>query len=569
MYQITGNDLFLTLQKEILISVKLDIYSWDNQYINQITGGIISGNSNITADSAVRRTASLVFIPNYKSRLVIEEEGYFWVDKLVKIELGITNVATQEIVWYKQGTYAFTQASMTYDATTNQITLSCSDLIANLDGTKNGQLGQDTIVIPAYTEDETTGEVITYNTIRNALIYTVDQLGRIKNYKIDDIGEYLGMPQYNDNYLQYREESKVPCKDGHLEPIWNTVPYDLEFSKGTNVLTIIQQLVELYPNYEFYMDIDNNFCCNMIPSCYDDDCVLDDSYMQRILISENTTLDLTQVKNVVEIWGSCIETDYFNNEKCTLSGNTYSVSIAGFKEKYYNGDKVGIRTPATNPSNAKLNVNGFGAIGIYDENTDQPLAPNSLEANEIYVFKIKSKYINRQNIFRAYLMGRYQVHAMAALVDKPTGELDDLVTFDGKTFPRYSEEYFKTIYNCEYVYLDVVPESPFTCQKIGTVLSVLSGSEFENIESSSVGIANAKYQLWQAARLTDNITLTTKLCPFMDVNQKVEYQPHEYDEKEKHQYIVKSLSHDWTNGTTSWTLMRFYPLYMENTVPIN
>ena len=563
MYTITGNDLTLTLQHRMIIKIKLEVYTLDGKYVNELMGGFVEGSSTIDAESDVRRTCSLTFIPSVQSRATIEEEGYFWIDKNVRLSLGIEDTRNGDITWYKQGTYIFTQASMTYDATTNQIQLSCSDYMATLDGTRNGQLGQQIIEVPAYTEDEVTGEVIKYNTIREAMIYTVSQLGRINNYKVDDIGEFLGMPQYNPDYIQYREQSKVPVKDGTLTPIWNTVPYDLEFSSGCSVLDIINELRDLYPNYECYMDIDNNFCCNMIPSCYEDDIMLNNSYMQKIIISENTTVDFTQVKNVVEIWGSSIETDYFNDEGVTLSGDTYVWSNEAMKEKYYNGDKVGARIPSTNPANSKININGFGAIDIYDENTDKPLSANVLEANEIYVFKIKSKYVNRTNIFRAYLLGRYQVHAMAALVSRPDGNPDDLVTFEGKTFPRYSEEYFKVIHNCEYVYLDVIPDSPFTCQKLGVILSVKSGEEFENIESSSVGVANAKYQLWKSARLPDSITLETKLCPFMDVNQKIEYKPAIYDNDEPHQYIVKNITHNWDSGTTSWTLMRFYPLYQD------
>ena len=38
----------------------------------------------------------------------------------------------------------------------------------------------------------------------------------IKDYNIDDVGEYKGMPQYNTNWVKYRQESRVPVKDGSL-----------------------------------------------------------------------------------------------------------------------------------------------------------------------------------------------------------------------------------------------------------------------------------------------------------------------------------------------------------------
>ena len=47
--------------------------------------------------------------------------------------------------------------------------------------------------------------------------------------------------------------------------------------------------------------------------------------------------------------------------------------------------------------------------------------------------------------------------------------------------------------------------------------------------------------------------------PFADVNIKVSYRRN--DTGEINQYIVKSISHDISNGVTSWGLMKFYPLY--------
>ena len=87
----------------------------------------------------------------------------------------------------------------------------------------------------------------------------------------------------------------------------------------------------------------------------------------------------------------------------------------------------------------------------------------------------------------------------------------------------------------------------------------ISGGDYENIESDSLALARAEYENWINCRLTDNITITTKLCPFADVNIKVAYR--RKDINEVNQYIVKNVSHDPSAGTTSWTLMRFYSLY--------
>lgn len=64
---------------------------------------------------------------------------------------------------------------------------------------------------------------------------------------------------------------------------------------------------------------------------------------------------------------------------------------------------------------------------------------------------------------------------------------------------------------------------------------------------------------WKNCRLTDNITITTALLPFLDVNKKVSYRRSDSDVE--HQYIISSISHDFSGFTTTITMYRFYPLY--------
>ena len=99
-----------------------------------------------------------------------------------------------------------------------------------------------TTKIPAYEENGETGEVIKYNIIREAIVTVLRQLGGINNYMVDEVGEYKALPQNNDNWQQYRNEN----------PLWNTIPYDLEFSSGCTVLSILEKLRDLYPNYEMF-----------------------------------------------------------------------------------------------------------------------------------------------------------------------------------------------------------------------------------------------------------------------------------------------------------------------------
>ena len=557
MIQITNRDKKLITQKILELRFKLEIYDENNHVLDTLEGGIVGGSLSINAESDVRRTFNVDIIPNRQFDIRIKENNLIWINRKVKLYIGINDKLRNEYIWYPQGVYVFTNTSITYDVTTNQVSVSCSDMVSKLDGTKNGQLGQQIIKFPAYEEDETTGEVIKYNYLRDQIIITLDQLGRITDYNIDDVGEYKGMSQYNEDWEKYREESKVPVKDGTLMETWNATPFDQEFSSGCSVWNILTTFRDLYPNYEMFFDENGTFVCQMIPSCYEDDIILDNSYLQKIYISENTSIDLTTVRNMCEVWGESIETDFYCDSS-TYSNNVYSCTIEGYEEKYYNGDSIGIKILTANEKEPQLNINNFGNIGIYDDNTEKPLEANRLEPNEIYVFKIRKKYIDKNDVIRAYLLGHYQAHGMNVLTDGTVG--DEFTTTNGVIVKRYSKEYFKEVYACEDVELTIIENSPYTIQKLGEILDVKTGGEYENITSTSLALHRAEWENWKNTRLTDNINLVTKICPFLDVNIKVSYKKH--DEDEEHQYIIKSVSHDFSGGTSNINMIRFYPLYI-------
>ena len=74
-----------------------------------------------------------------------------------------------------------------------------------------------------------------------------------------------------------------------------------------------------------------------------------------------------------------------------------------------------------------------------------------------------------------------------------------------------------------------------------------------------MAVAQSTYNNFVSTRLTDNITISTLLVPFLDVNLKVEYKPMNSDTV--NQYIIDSISHDFENGTSSITMHKFYSLY--------
>ena len=548
---ITQEDLLIVLQHSSnpMLKLKIEVLDEQQKIIGNLECDIQSGSMSINGESDVRRTANFVIQPTLKEKIKLTENSLLWLNKDIRMSVGLYNPRTKQDKYYPIGCYVYTDTSGTYDATTDNLTINCADFMKKLDGTKNGQLGALIISYPAYKENPTTGAVIQRNIIRNAVIETLEKLARITNHRIDDIGEYKAMPDYNESWEKYREEN---------QETWNTIPFDQEFSAGCSVLSILTTFRDLYPNYEMFFDMEaNTFICQLKPMCYEDDIYIDDSFLQRVLISENTSIDMTTVRNVCEVWGQVIETDFYC-ETCSYSNNIYSSTISGYEGGYYNGDTIALKIPVANSAGSKLNVNNFGAISILNEANEEPIKANELKPNEVYTFKIKKTRVDKQDVVKAYLLGQWQVHAINVLTNgRKSGKI--VTSSDGKKYELYSKEYFQKFYNCDHVDFTIIANSPFTVEKLGEIPDVKASGEFENITSNDLAADRAKWENWKNCRLTDNITITTLLMPFLDVNKKVSYKRSDSDRE--HQYIISSVSHDFASFTTTITMYRFYPLY--------
>ncbi len=548
---ITQEDLLIVLQQSAAptLKLKIEILDSNQKIIGNLECGLQSGSMSINGESDVRRTANFTIQPTLKEKIKLTENSLLWLNKDIRLSVGLYNPRTKQYKYYPLGYYVYTDTSGTYDATNDNLTINCADFMKKLDGTKNGQLGALIISYPAYKENEETGEVIEYNIIRNAVIETLEKLARITNHRIDYIGEYKGIPEYNDAWEEYRKEN---------ETTWNTIPFDQGFSAGCSVLSILITFRDLYPNYEMFFDMETNtFICQLKPMCYEDDIILDNSFIQRVLISENTSVDMTTVRNICEVWGQVIDVDFYS-EECTYSNNIYSSTIPGYEEGYYNGDVIGLKIPTANQANAQININGFGAISIMNEATEEPIKAAEMKPNNVYAFKIKKKRVDGKDVVKAYLLGQWQVHAINVLTN---GKKSDkfVTSSDGEEYELYSKEYFQKFYNCERVDMTIIANSPFTVEKLGEIPDIKVSGEFENITSNDLAADRAKWENWKNSRLTDSITLTTILLPFLDVNKKVSYKSSDSDVD--HQYIISSISHDFSGYTTTITMYRFYPLY--------
>lgn len=346
-YIITNEDLERVKGNQIDISLKIEVLQENRSIVGVLQGNLIGGDFTMDANSdSSRRSCDFQIIPDYVTGIFLHQEGLIWLDKAFKIYIGIKD-KKGHYVWYSQGYYYCDSAESTYDATSNTLKLACKDFMIKLDGTKNEYLGALTTTIPAYIEKKDTGEIVKYNIIRDVVIQILKQLAHIENYMIDDIGEYKAMPEYNSNWANYREE----------HPLWNTVPYDLDFEAGCTIFSMLSELRDLYPNYEMFFDTEGSFICHMIPSCYQDDLTYSSEFLRRILISEDFSIDMSSVRNMCMVWGNVIEPDFYT-ETCSYANNIYSSTVENY-ESYRIGDTIAVKIPSVNNANCFLKKMGW------------------------------------------------------------------------------------------------------------------------------------------------------------------------------------------------------------------
>lgn len=531
-YIITEDDKLLIQQESLKFKYKLFIVDDNKNVLDEIQGIRSIGSYSIDSESEIRRTTGFTLLLDdcYQDTMSVEKKLFSWIGYNFQMKIGIYSLRLGDYKWYDCGYYLITEANTIYNATDNSLTLNLADWYANLNGTRNGQIGGAPIIkIPNIDEE---GNPVSIKAVTETVFINETNY---KDYIIDDIGEFYGMPQNNVDYLEYR----------HTYPLWNQLPYDLEYEVGCYIATIFDEIKNLYPNCQMYFDIFGNFCFNLIPSCEYDPILIDDEFIQSILVADNTEevqYDINAIKNVTEVFGQTYEIDRYATT-VTTSSDTYILELEDYDDYHY-GDMIAFIPDINNVENMKISINSLSSIPVYYEFTTDFVDADTLKAGETYVLKIKTIGTD----FVAYYLGQYQPHAICVLTD------DENDNF-------YTKKYFSERYNCheKNIVLRVEKNSPFTVQKLGIIWDEKTGKEFDNILSDSVAVENAIYYNRKSSSIYDTVTITTKMIPFLDVNEKIEYRKQQ--EENSNYYVIKSIDNNMESYTSQITMYRFYPLY--------
>lgn len=350
------------------VYVTIELLNKDLSIISSMHGSLISDNLSVNCDSKQRRSYTCQLHVT-DSSLLLGEDKKIWIDKYIRVYYGIQSYRAKKTLWWLIGTFSYIDANYTWSETENSLSLSCADIMADYDGTKNGQMLGYSLTIPA-------GE-----DIRQSIIALLKDAG-IKKYIVNDIGK--------------------------------EIPYDLEFSDTMTYCDVWEEICGLYDSWEFFFDVHGTFIWRQIPTGLDEQCIMDSTILDRLFIDENVNYSFKGIYNVTEIWGKVLELEYDDRfaESSTYKDGIYSINVDGITslDDMDHLDRIAITICTTSPASPKVSINGLEAIPIVND-AGQELVAGRMSANTTYVFSYRRNMGDAiQNCL--YLLGQYQAHGI-------------------------------------------------------------------------------------------------------------------------------------------------------------
>jgi len=370
----------------------LDIYL---KPIDSIEGVVIDGSLTANANSQIRRSGTMrIAIPINRGKnsfldivdgYVISPDGKIWIDKLLKIYVGIDNyfISPMETIWYKLGVFLINQPTMTYDSENYIISFDCVDQMIKFTGKRQGQLTGQTVIIPnvEYTYDSedptkivSQQKIVTTDALR-AVIQDIFNISKFTIYPISSTSSYY--------YL----------------------PYEIKVDVGSTCVNILSQFMDILSTWQAYFDLDGVFVIEPIPSGQND-VVYQLEKIQYNSIEQN--YDFENVKNQIVVYGRLNSITYYtDNSSATnvIYDEVNSKLILKFDTLDINTLLIGATTigfkslNAYNPEFTTLEIYSGGSSVLSGslkqfEGTTNSIDSDFLQPNEIYVLRVLDGTLN-------------------------------------------------------------------------------------------------------------------------------------------------------------------------------
>lgn len=235
--------------------VKIQILNSSDKVVDQIETDIIDGNINIDAQSPIRRTCDLKL--KLKSEYIPSISSQIWLNKRFKLWIGIKDILTDDIVYFNKGIYVISNPIIDIQITEKTISIKGYDKMCLINGEISGYLKNKVIInenIP----------------IHEAIRATMSNLGG-ENKLLIETHEY------------------------------NT-PYKIEKSIGNTIWDIIEELKDLYMDYQAYYDNNGYFRFDKIKNKINDSIIWNFND-HDFRINSSNEINFNNIKNNIIVYG--------------------------------------------------------------------------------------------------------------------------------------------------------------------------------------------------------------------------------------------------------------------------
>ena len=200
----------LHLQSIRNIEIVVEVLDKDLNALETIEGMATGGSINVSNSSLLRRTGSLSF--TLFDYLMPQKESLLWMTNRIRVYAGIKNLSASEgtMTYFCLGTFYITEPSVAVNADSREVSITLED---NMMRWETHEIDTQLVI-----EAETP--------LHSAMALTMNYFGE---WNLD------------------------------IEFTDLTVPYKLEFPVGTNVMSIVEALRNLYMDWDCYYDIDGTF----------------------------------------------------------------------------------------------------------------------------------------------------------------------------------------------------------------------------------------------------------------------------------------------------------------------
>ena len=291
--------------------IKITVLNWKEQPIEQIQGIVINGNVNLDGSSSMRRTANLTIFAEEKDNNLTNVDHLFSVNKKCKVELGIVNTVPNytfqtkdnitnvtnfitinykqkygQIVWFPLGLYVMFNPSISHSLEGVQISMQLKDKMCLLNGDLGGQIHssvqfsyQDQLVdMDAISVEK--NPVLIYNIIKQLVNHWGnEQLSKIiiseVPLQIKRAVQWTGKETLYANPVAGSPFnitlSTSPNPEGAAATPFQqyydtgfvyddfTYPGDLTCNAGETVTNVLDKIINVIGNYEYFYDVEGNF----------------------------------------------------------------------------------------------------------------------------------------------------------------------------------------------------------------------------------------------------------------------------------------------------------------------